>query len=251
MSPLVVTLQWLLITFLSATLMTYVKGCGQNRISFVFFSVFLTQVLTNKPIMERNYQNFDLKYLPHIRCYLPAVLNLEKRETFRKIIDAFELKVVPKIPVLSQGIIHNDGNMRNIIIADNELTTISGVIDFGDCVYSCHVFELGILIVEVLNDQLDMQAARHLLHGYIKGFPLPDMDLSLLYYVVLGRLAQVHVNGKSVLLLVTIMFYATVGEHTYHLNPSNYIFKITQQVWILTEFLLGNSKDHFDSILIK
>lgn len=55
-------------------------------------------------------------------------------------IAAFNEKVLPKIPNLRSAIIQNDANEANLII-NEERTKVNGIIDFGDCLETCFVFE--------------------------------------------------------------------------------------------------------------
>ena len=143
--------------------------------------------------MERKYLKFDLKYLPHIRQYLSSIQDSNRKAVYTKCIDDFETYVLSMYSELSHGIIHNDGNLMNIVLKNDE--EVNGVIDFGDCVYSCHIFELGIIVLESTGHQFQPSSVKSVLSGYLKSFPLPEKDLDLLYYVVFARLAQICING--------------------------------------------------------
>lgn len=149
--------------------------------------------------MKRQYHKYDLKYLPSLRSFLHIVTSDDDKQhevCLGKIIDMYESHVVPMIPILSQGIIHNDGNMKNIIVSEDE-SFIEGVIDFGDCIHSCHIFELAILMANAFSHPFCVHSVRPLVSGYIEAFTLPRQDMQLLYYVVLGRLAQIYINGMK------------------------------------------------------
>lgn len=142
--------------------------------------------------MARRY-SFDLKNLSDARPYLELVRKPERRHIYAKFMTMFESQVLPQVPYLSKGIIHNDGNMQNIVV-NQDSTTISGVIDFGDCVHSCHIFELGGLVLKAIGED-DITPGKAIIEGYMECFQLPKKDLNLLYYVVLGRLTTVYVYG--------------------------------------------------------
>ena len=118
-----------------------------------------------------------------------------------QIFNGFEEHVVPVIPKLSRGILHNDPNDLNILVHRNDDSnaeySVCGIIDFGDCIVSCHVFELAIMMAyAMLSKENPIQLVTPLLAGYISAFPLPETDLDCLYWGVLGRLAQSVTNSK-------------------------------------------------------
>ena len=144
--------------------------------------------------MNRKY-SFDLKNLSDAKPHLKSVLDPQRRVVFTNFMTSFESQVLPEVPYLSTGIIHNDGNMKNIIIRKGSSTAIGGVIDFCDCVHSCHIFELAVLVLMAI-DGVDITPAKAIVQGYLEKLQLPYKDLNLLYYTVLGRLALVYLYGK-------------------------------------------------------
>ncbi len=46
---------------------------------------------------------------------------------------------------LPKGVLHNDANDHNVIVSQDG-SEVVGVLDFGDMVYSCYIFELAITI---------------------------------------------------------------------------------------------------------
>ena len=75
--------------------------------------------------------------------------------------------------------------------------SVCGVLDFGDCIVSCHVFELAIMMAYSMCSKPEdpVQNVIPLLAGYLDAFPLPETDLDCLFWGVLGRLAQSCTNG--------------------------------------------------------
>ena len=61
-----------------------------------------------------------------------------------QVIGDFVAKVLPILPTLQYGLIHNDGNDHNIVLSDDQ--TVSGIIDFGDMVLGPYVMELAVTI---------------------------------------------------------------------------------------------------------
>ena len=103
------------------------------------------------------------------------------------------------MPALPHSICHNDLNDRNIIVIENQLGEIEviGLIDFNDCVYTPTVFDLGIAMAYASLERPDpLESVAPLLSGYLKENPLTEKEISLLYYIILGRLTQTCVNGN-------------------------------------------------------
>ena len=74
-------------------------------------------------------------------------------------LDGFERNVFPKIPNFKKGVIHGDANGLNIIVQKDNYGDyqVVGLIDFGDCISSCYVFDLGILLAYVMTENLGLE----------------------------------------------------------------------------------------------
>lgn len=170
------------------------------------------------------------------------------------VFDNFEKHVIPTIPHLQKGIIHNDANDMNIIMQKNSTDEydVAGIIDFGDCMVSCYVFELAIMMAySMVGKENPVETVVPMLAGYLNAFPLPDRDLDCLFYAVLGRLAQSCVNGTCLIwnLLIAKCFSLIVGEHQYRLSDGNeYILITVKPAWALIELLLEKSKTEVEQV---
>jgi Ser/Thr protein kinase RdoA (MazF antagonist) len=60
----------------------------------------------------------------------------------REVLADFRECVVPVIPILRMSVVQGDLNDANMLV-DARGKDISGVIDFGDSLYGCTVFDLG------------------------------------------------------------------------------------------------------------
>ncbi|XP_011403617.1 PREDICTED: hydroxylysine kinase-like [Amphimedon queenslandica] len=190
------------------------------------------QEFTHQSIVNRRY-SFDLKNLSNAKPHLKSITDPQRRAVFTKIINTFESQVLPEVPYLSTGTIHNDGNMKNIIVKQGSSTAIGGVIDFCDCVHSCHIFELAVLVTMAI-DSVNITPAKAIVQGYLEKLQLPKRDLNLLYYTVLGRLALVYIYGQM-----------TLNDDT----SNEYIYEAVQTAWSKSELLHSISKEDFDKAL--
>ena len=205
--------------------------------------------------LQNSFQN------PSLESRILVQWDLSQRHTFRRIfslpkdnketvmarcvLDSFEEKVIPKISNFKKGIIYGDANGLNIIVQkDNDGDyQMAGMIDFGDCMSSYYVFDLGILLAYVMMENLNLRNGMNpiefvapILHGYTNALPLSDEELDCLYYIIMARCYQSAINGA----------------YRFKQEPWNtYLLKSPSKSWRLMEFLLENSKVEVDRLWAK
>jgi Ser/Thr protein kinase RdoA (MazF antagonist) len=91
---------------------------------------------------------------------------------------------------LRKSVIHGDANDYNVLV-DPDSMTVSGLIDFGDMVYSYTVGDLAIAIAYAVLDKPDpFAAAVAIIEGYESEFALLDEEREALWPLVRLRLAM-------------------------------------------------------------
>ena len=91
---------------------------------------------------------------------------------------------------LRRSVIHSDANDYNLLV-DPQSMTVTGLIDFGDMVYSYTVGDLAIAIAYVILDKSDPHAAgAETVRGYQSEFLLLEQELDALWPLVRLRLAM-------------------------------------------------------------
>ena len=91
---------------------------------------------------------------------------------------------------LRRSVIHGDANDYNLLV-DPQSMTVTGLIDFGDMVYSYTVGDLAIAIAYVILDKTDPHAAAaEIVRGYLSEFALLEEELDALWPLVRLRLAM-------------------------------------------------------------
>ncbi len=114
----------------------------------------------------------------------------EMRRFVVQLKDDFVRDVVPLLPELRRGIIHNDANDYNVIV-DAKTQRVTGLIDFGDMIHSFVVAELAIAIAYAILDKPDpLAVAAQLVKGYTAENPLTEVELASLFGFVCMRLCQ-------------------------------------------------------------
>ena len=92
-------------------------------------------------------------------------------------------------PRLRRSVIHGDANDYNVLV-DPQRMTVSGLLDFGDMVYSYTVGDLAIAVAYVVLDKPHPRAAAHeVIEGYTSEFALLDEELEAVWPLALLRLA--------------------------------------------------------------
>lgn len=173
-----------------------------------------------EPALQYDYE-WDLHQVPAAIDLLPYIKDPEKRRWVAYFILQFEQEIVPRQRHLRKACIHNDANDYNVLVNGNR---ISGLIDFGDAVYSCLIFNLAVTCTYAMLGQDDpLKAAALVVKGYHQQYPLTEEELSLLYYAIAGRLC----------LSVTRSAYqaAQASDNAHH-------FVTEDDAWVLLEALL-------------
>ncbi|MCW3464648.1 aminotransferase class III-fold pyridoxal phosphate-dependent enzyme [Chitinophaga nivalis] len=137
------------------------------------------------PAMHRHYA-WDLAQAAIAGQQLVHIKDPEHRRLAGYFLLQFDTVVAPALPQLRKAYIHNDANDYNILIRQTE---ISGLIDFGDMVYTQLVNNLAIACTYVMLSAKDpLAAAVETVAAYHAVYPLTVAETDLLYYLVAARL---------------------------------------------------------------
>jgi Ser/Thr protein kinase RdoA (MazF antagonist) len=91
---------------------------------------------------------------------------------------------------LRRSVIHGDANDYNVLV-DPERMIVTGLLDFGDMVYSYTIGDLAIAIAYAVLDKSDPHtAANEVVKGYTSEFELLPEELEMLWPLVRLRLAM-------------------------------------------------------------
>ena len=125
--------------------------------------------------------------------YAGSIESPDDRKTVDYFLRLFVDNVLPNMHVLDESVIHNDANDYNLIVAypSPGAAREFGIIDFGDMVYSCRLFELAIAAAYAVLDKPDpLVAAAQVVGGYNSVMALSDTELRLLFPIICIRLAS-------------------------------------------------------------
>ena len=145
-----------------------------------------------------------VRFLQWDAAHAPVVIreNLERipggprRSLVEHYLSGFERRAAPRLPDLRRGVIHNDVNDHNVLVACDK---VSGVVDFGDALYGYTVSELAIACAYVMLGKDDpLGAASDVVHGYCRAHPLTDSETGVLADFIFLRLClSVCIGAKQ------------------------------------------------------
>jgi 4-aminobutyrate aminotransferase-like enzyme/Ser/Thr protein kinase RdoA (MazF antagonist) len=174
---------------------------------------------------ERDFY-WDLKNASDVISKYKGLLEDDvKRSVVELVMSEFEEQVLPRMSDLRKSVIHNDANDYNIVVnwpLDLD-TPVFGLLDFGDMVNSCTVFELAVAVTYAILDTDDpISAAADIIKGYNEVFPLHESEVAVLFTLIRTRLAM----------------SVAIAAYQVSLEPENEYLKISQRsVWRLLQRL--------------
>ena len=122
--------------------------------------------------------------------YMPCIKDKKLRHLVSRSLDLYSRTLEPLEPRLRRGWIHNDFNDYNILVVPKLAEPPAlGVIDFGDMTHSYLATEPAVACAYAMLDKPDpLEAAVHLLRGFHQSFPLEEIELEILFPMMLMRL---------------------------------------------------------------
>ncbi len=122
----------------------------------------------------------------------------------------YKQEVLPRVNQLRKSLIHNDANDWNVLIDKQE---VSGIIDFGDMVYSSLINELAVALAYALMDSSDpIEDTCTVVRAYHEIYPLETTEIEVLYYLIAARLCTSLVNSAHHKKKKPDSSYITVSE---------------------------------------
>jgi len=102
-------------------------------------------------------------------------------------VESYSKALTPEVMgALPHSVLHSDLNDTNLLFKDEEAI---GILDFGDSIYGCTIFELGIAAGYYALGQTDpVFVFCEVLRGYLAETPLSDPELEAFYHVAYGRM---------------------------------------------------------------
>ena len=135
---------------------------------------------------------WDMQHAVSLRPLLGMIPEDAPRAWVTTLLDRFEARVLPVLPALPKGVIHNDLTGSNILMRMDNDQQVGGVLDFGDLVRAPLVQEIGVTASYHLDlrEGADLFAPiRPLLAGYELVRSLSESEAAVLFDLIATRLA--------------------------------------------------------------
>lgn len=130
---------------------------------------------------------WDINHAAAAKSKLKYIPDPHRRRLADYFLLQFETEVQPLLSSLRHAYVHNDGNDYNVLIKGDEIT---GLIDFGDAVYTALINNLAIACTyAILHKEEPLTLATHIVKGYHEQYPLKMEETDVLYYLIAGRLS--------------------------------------------------------------
>jgi len=149
------------------------------------------------------------------REYLPCIADSGRRALAARFLNLFEAEAVPRFAHLRRSVIYGDGNDHNALVSPAwpQPQRVVSVIDFGDMHLGFTVGEAAVgAAYAVLGKKNPLTAARTVLEGYRKVFPLEEEEVAAFFPMLCARLAVSVVNSAHRKRLVPDDAYVMVTE---------------------------------------
>ncbi len=141
------------------------------------------------PNMEYD-SKWDLAQLDWISTHTQKIIELDRRAIVEYCFLQYQARVKPQLNGLPMSVIHNDGNGDNVLLQIDKVGgwQVSGIIDFGDTIYTHTINELAILCAYALHGEKDIiPALQSIAKGYHKYKKLTEIEIQVLFPLILMR----------------------------------------------------------------
>lgn len=161
--------------------------------------------------IESRKLNWDLHNLLNNEVYIDDIKDPSKKKIVSYFLLQWKTFIIEKLPILRKSIIHNDANDHNLLLENGK---VSGLIDFGDMVYSYLINELAVAAAYVAMGQKEpVELISYLIKGYNNELSLKAEEIEVLYYFIAGRLCTSVLNSAHTKLEKPDSQYITVSEN--------------------------------------
>ena len=154
----------------------------------------LSKAMSTFPDVDaRHLSAWDLATVPRLATLLAALPN----DAVAAAVDGFTTRVVPRLDELPRQVIHNDFNPGNVLVDPIEPGYVTGILDFGDVIYSLRVADLAIALCYQLSPlRHKWRDLTPMISAFERYVALTNAEREVLPDLVAARFAQrILVNG--------------------------------------------------------
>lgn len=123
-----------------------------------------------------------------VEQYKGEIAHPQRRAIVEALQQRFRTQTLPALAGLQQAVIHGDANDYNVLVEGGHVT---GILDFGDMVYSVRAAEPAVAAAYALLDKADPLAAiATVVEGYHAANPLEEAEIAVIFDLVCMRLCM-------------------------------------------------------------
>jgi len=133
---------------------------------------------------------WDLRQIEWMGGKTNFIKNLQNQRMVDYFLLQYNAQMPPILTKLPRSLIHNDVNGENLLVSttDNKNLTITGIIDFGDLVYTYTAAELAIACAYLnLDDSDPLDNINAVIGGYNNLRPLQEIEIEALFPLIYLR----------------------------------------------------------------
>ncbi len=133
----------------------------------------------------------------HSKKHQPYIHENKQKDIANYFWNLFEQETLPKLVHLRKSVNYNDAHEHNLLMDNNLIAPkISGVIDFGDALYTHTINELAIpCAYAAMYFPNPLAAAAEVVRGFHTVFPLEEKEVEVLYSMISARLMITVANA--------------------------------------------------------
>jgi 4-aminobutyrate aminotransferase-like enzyme/Ser/Thr protein kinase RdoA (MazF antagonist) len=136
----------------------------------------------------RRTHRWNLAAVASHRAKIALIDDPSRRRLVDEALTLYVAAAEPRLAALPHSVIHGDLNDENVLVSGDQ---VSGLLDFGDCLYNPTVCDLAVALTYLTFDEPDLLAAgAEIVAAYHGVRPLSVPELEVLFPLICGRLAN-------------------------------------------------------------
>lgn len=141
---------------------------------------------------------WDLKYLARYQPYIEHLSDTEMRPIVERIISSFTTDILPLLGGLRSQVIHFDTNPGNVLASPTAPHHVTGLVDFGDMIHGPVAQDVAVGAAELsLGEEHHLDDIAAVVSGYDAAFPLEEVEIDLIYDLMIARHALGTLIGAT------------------------------------------------------
>jgi Ser/Thr protein kinase RdoA (MazF antagonist) len=133
---------------------------------------------------------WDIRHFHELTELVEHTPDAVHRRLADRVFELFEATIVPRLDDLETQVIHGDYSPYNVVVDEQSVDYVTGVIDFGDTMRSAVIFDPAVAMANLLGrtPEQPWREACGFVAGYESARPIRDRELPLLPAAALARL---------------------------------------------------------------